>query len=108
MTRIKQCSVETISLIKKMFSFLIKEAYRHRFQISCPKYLLRVRDLSFLPHLLNEEVSWHDLTLQRIAHSLGVALNDFEGVLCQPALLRPEEGNYFSIGLLIMVPCPRE
>ena len=42
MTRIKQCSVETISLIKKMFSFLIKEAYRHRFQISCPKYLLRV------------------------------------------------------------------
>ena len=94
MTRIKQCSVETISLIKKMFSFLIKEAYRHRFQISCPKYLLRVRDLSFLPHLLNEEVSWHDLTLQRIAHSLGVALNDFEGVLCQPTLLRPEEGTH--------------
>ena len=90
MTRIKQCSVETISLIKKMFSFLIKEAFRHRFQISCPKHLLRVRDLSFLPHLLNEEVSWHDLTLQQIAHSLGVALNDFEGVICQPTLLCPE------------------
>ena len=94
MTRIKLCSVETISLIKKMFSFLIKEAYRHRFQISCPKYLLRVRDLSFLPHLLNEAVSWHDLTLQRIAHSLGVAPNDFEGVLYQPTLLRPEEGTH--------------
>ena len=94
MTRIKQCSVETISLIKKIFSFLIKEAFRHRFQISCPKHLFRVRDLSFLPHLLDERVSWQDLTLQQIAHSLGVAPNDFEVVLSQPTILRPEEGTH--------------
>ena len=109
MTRVKQCFVETISLIKKMFSFLIKEAFRHRFKVSCPKHLLRVRDLCFLPHLLDEGVSWQDLTLQQIAHALGVASNDFEVVLSQPTLLRPEKGTHPlgaklpNIGLRTMV-----
>ena len=94
MTRVKQCSVETISLIKKMFSFLIKEAFQHKFKFSCPKHLLRVRDLCFLPHLLDVRASWHDLTLQQISHALGVAHNDFEIVLGQPTMLRPEEGTH--------------
>ena len=94
MTRVKQCSVETISLIKKMFSFLIKEAFRHKFKVSCPKHLLRVRDLCFLPHLLGVRASWQDLTLLQISHALGVAPNDFEVVLSQPTMLRPEEGTH--------------
>ena len=94
MTRVKHCSVETISLIKKMFSFLIKEAFQHKFKFSCPKHLLRVRDLCFLPHLLDVRASWHDLTLQQISHALGVAHNDFEIVLGQPTMLRPEEGTH--------------
>ena len=94
MTRVKQCSVETISSIKKMFSFLIKEAFQHRFEFSCPKHLLRVRDLCFLPHLLDVRMSWHDLTLQQLSHALGVTCNDFELVLIQPTLLRPDEGTH--------------
>ena len=34
------------------------------------------------------------LPFRESAHSLGVALNDLEGVLCQPTLLRPEEGTH--------------
>ena len=78
---------------KRCFPFSSKKHF-DRFQISCPKHLLRVRDLSFLPHLLDEEVSWHDLTLQQIAYSLGVAPNHFEVVICQPTLLCPEEGTH--------------
>ena len=77
-----------------MFSFLIKEAFRHKFKVSCPKHLLRVRDLCFLPHLLDVRASWQDLTLQQIAHALGIAPNDFEVVLSQPTMLRPEEGTH--------------
>ena len=91
MTRVKQCSVETVSLIKKMFSFLIKEAFQHRFKFGCPKHLLRVRDLCFLPHLLHVRTSWQDLTLQQLSR---VTLNDFELALLQPTLLRPEEGTH--------------
>ena len=45
--------VETISLIKKMFSFLIKEAYRHRFQISCPILQHRLANNGALPTRMN-------------------------------------------------------
>ncbi len=71
MTRIKQFSVETISSIKKMFSFLIKDVFWYRFKFSCPKHLLRVRDLCFLPHLLDVRTSWHDITLQKIIQCIG-------------------------------------
>ena len=94
MTRIKQCSIETISSIKKVFTFLIKDAFFHRFKHSCPKHLLRVRDLSFLPHLLNLRVSWHDISLLQLSNALDVALNDLELALMRPTWLRPEEGTH--------------
>ena len=94
MTRIKQCSIETISSIKKVFTFLIKDAFFHRFEHSCPKHLLRVRDLSFLPHLLNLRVSWHEISLLQLSNALDVSLNDLELALMQPTWLRPEEGTH--------------
>ena len=45
MTRLRQCSTEVIGRIKKMFTCLIKEAFRYRFEFQCPKYLCRARDL---------------------------------------------------------------
>ena len=94
MTRLKLCSSETISLIKKMFSFLIKEAFRHKFKSRCPNHLIRVRDMCFLPHLLEVQTCWQDLTLQQISSALEIAPNDFELALTQPAMLIPERGTH--------------
>ena len=94
MTRIKHCSVETISSIKKMFSFLIKDAFWYQFEFHCPKHLLRVRDLCFLPHLLDVRTSWQEITLQQLSDALEVSPNDLEIALMQPTWLRPEEGTH--------------
>ena len=39
MTRLRQCSTEVIGRIKKMFTCLIKEAFRYRFEFQCPKFI---------------------------------------------------------------------
>ena len=94
MTRLRQCSTEVIGRIKKMFTCLIKEAFRYRFKFQCPKYLCRVRDLSFLPHLLQYQMSWHEVTLTQLALELNISPNDLDLALTQPGLLQPEEGTH--------------
>ena len=94
MTRLRQCSTEVIGRIKKMFTCLIKEAFRYRFEFQCPKYLCRVRDLSFLPHLLQCQTSWHEVTLTQLARELDIPPNDLDLALMQPSLLQPEDGTH--------------
>ena len=94
MTRLRQCSTEVIGRIKKMFTCLIKEAFRYRFKFQCPKYLCRVRDLTFLPHLLQYQMSWHEVTLTQLSHELNISPNDLDLALTQPGLLQPEEGTH--------------
>ena len=94
MTQLRQCSTEVIGRIKKMFTCLIKEAFRYRFKFQCPKYLCRVRDLTFLPHLLQYQMSWHEVTLTQLALELNISPNDLDLALTQPGLLQPEEGTH--------------
>ena len=94
MTRLRQCSTEVIGLIKKMFTCLIKDAFRYRFKFQCPKYLCRVRDLSFLPHLLQCQMSWHEVTLTQLTLALEIPPNDLDLALMQPGRLQPEEGTH--------------
>ena len=94
MTRLRQCSTEVIGRIKKMFTCLIKEAFRYRFEFQCPKYLCRVRDLSFLPHLLQCQMSWHEVTLTQLALALDIPPNDLDLALMQPSLLQPDDGTH--------------
>ena len=88
MTRLRQCSTEVIGSIKKMFTCLIKDAFKYRFKFQCPKYLCRVRDLSFLPHLLQCQMSWHEVTLSQLTFALEIPPNDLDMVLMQPSGLR--------------------
>ncbi len=67
-----------------MFSFLIKDAFWYQFEFHCPKHLLRVRDLCFLPHLLEVRTSWQEITLQQLSDALEVSPNDLEIALTQP------------------------
>ena len=94
MTRLRNCSVEVISSIKKMFAFLIKDAFWYQFEFQCPKHLLRIRDLSFLPHLLQCHTSWHEVTLSQLITALEILPNDLDMVLMQPRGLQPEEGTH--------------
>ena len=108
MTRLRQCSTEVIGRIKKMFTCLIKEAFRYRFEFQCPKYLCRVRDLSFLPHLLQCQMSWHEVTLTQLALALDIPPNDLDLALMQPSLLQPEDGTHPVDNFIAFLSCALE
>ena len=82
MTRIRHCSVETISLMKKVLVYLIKDAFLSRFN-----HVARIRDLCLLPRLLGVRVNWQDVRLSELALALGVNFNDLDLVLMRPQLL---------------------
>ncbi len=94
MTRIRQSCVETISLIKKVLVYLIKDAFLNRFKFCCPKHVARVRDLCFLPHLLGVRVNWQDVCLSDLAFALGVNFNDLDLVLMRPQLLHRDNAPH--------------
>ena len=53
-----------------------------------------MRDLSFLPHLLQCQMSWHEVTLTQLALALDIPPNDLDLALMQPSLLQPEDGTH--------------
>ena len=64
------------------------------FKFQCPKYLCFVRDLSFLPHLLRCQMSWHEVTLTQLTLALDIPPNDLDLALMQPGRLQPEKGTH--------------
>ena len=52
------------------------------------------RDLSFLPHLLQCQMSWHEVTLTQLTLALDIPPNDLDLALMQPSRLQPEEGTH--------------
>ena len=53
-----------------------------------------MRDLSFLPHLLQCQMSWHEVTLTQLTLALDIPPNDLDLALMQPSRLQPENGTH--------------
>lgn len=87
METLRHCLTLTISLFKKLFACTIKDSFFRKFSFKCPPHLSKVRDLSFLPHLLNQDAHWKDISIDIIAQKLAIQSNDLEGLLQNPSLL---------------------
>ena len=46
-----------------------------------------MRNLTFLPHLLNQNAHWKDITIDSIAQEFLLQTNDIDGLLQNPSLL---------------------
>ena len=78
----------TINLYKKLFAYTIKDSFYRKFSFKCPPHLSRVRNLTFLPHLLHQNTHWKDITIDCIAQKFPIQINDFDviGTESFPAL----------------------
>ena len=97
---LRHCSADTIGLFKKLFAYTIKDSFYRKFSFKCPPHLFKVRNLTFLPHLLSLNAHWKDITIDSIAQKFLVQTNDVESILQNPSLLYQREdateiGNSF-------------
>ena len=49
--------------MKRCFCGLVKQSFWHRFGFQCPQCLHRIKNLSFLPHLIKSTVPWRNIRL---------------------------------------------
>ena len=87
MNTLRYCPADTINLFKKLFAYTIKDSFYRKFSFKCPPHLSRVRNLTFLPHLLNQNAHWKDITIDSIAQEFLLQTNDLDGILQNPSLL---------------------
>ena len=87
MSTLRHCSDTAINLYKKFFAYTIKDSFYRKFSFKCPQHLSRVRNLAFLPHLLQQSGHWKDITIDSIALKFPNQINDFENLVHNPSLL---------------------
>ena len=87
MSTLRHCSDATINLYKKLLAYTIKDSFYRKFSFKCPPHLSRVRNLTFLPHLLRQNTHWKDITIDCIAQKFPNQINDFDVLVQNPSLL---------------------
>ena len=87
MSTLRHCSDATINLYKKLFAYTIKDSFYRKFSFKCPPHLSRVRNLTFLPHLLRQNTHSKDITIDCIAQRFPNPINDFAVLVQNPSLL---------------------
>lgn len=92
MNKLYQCSVTTISSIRKLLNHVVRDAFFVRHGFRCPQHLQRIRDLSVLPHILGTNRCWMDIGFNEVAALFNLEENDFEVCLRQPSLVDQWEG----------------
>ena len=81
MTRLRILPAPLLRTLRKILMRCVKLAYMQRHGTPCPPYLSKIRDLSILPRILQEETPWWNLTLIQVADLLRQECDDFYQLL---------------------------
>ena len=98
MVAIGQCQPHVSSSVRRLFCSLVKQAFLNQFGFRCPQNLHRVKDLSFLPHLMNVSVPWRHILLRELQTFLHVLPEQWEACLASPNLHIAENRQLYRIG----------
>ncbi len=80
----------TICSIRKLFSHLIKATFYQTYKTLCLLHLSNVRDLAFLPKLMDIELQWKEIELHSVRELLQLSSDRFQVLCCNPQLIRDE------------------
>ncbi len=72
--------------MRRFFCSLVKQAFLGQFGFHCPRNLYRIKDLSFLPHLMKSPIPWRHIHLSDIQEFLHLSLEQWESCLSAPEL----------------------
>ena len=106
-------------LSKRVFQLLLEDAFATRFGYSGPRHTLFIRDLAFLPHVIQTDLPWRRIRLELVRSFLDIDCRRWGHCLVAPhsldrssarlveignALLTPTPGGHWSGGVAVLVP----
>ena len=102
MTSLGNCDANACRSIKLLFKLLLKDAFTTRSNFSAPRHSIQVRDLAFIPHLLNIAVHWRRIPLQMVCQSLQLAEVVWNRCLSSPYFLDRNRARLREVGMLFL------
>ena len=84
--------------MKRFFCFLVKQEFWHKFGFQCPHSLSRIKDLSFLPHLMKSPILWRHIQLSDLQDYFQLSPEQWEACLVSPGLRFQEHPQLLRIG----------
>lgn len=87
MRSLGNCEAGTSRSIRQVFQLLLKDAFLTRFGFSGPRHITLIRDLAFLPHILQIAAPWRRIKLSQVQSSLRIDEQIWKGCLESPRSL---------------------
>ena len=84
--------------MKRFFCILVKQSFRHKFGFQCPQSLHRIRDLSFVPHLIKSTVPWRHIKVSDLREYVQLNPRQWDECLASPELKLQEHPQLMRIG----------
>ena len=75
------CETGVSRSIRKVFQLLLKDAFATRFGYNGPHHTIFIRDLAFVPHVIQTDLPWHRIRLEIVRISLNIDIHWWERFL---------------------------
>ena len=92
------CDVGVSRSIKKVFQLLLKDAFATRFGYSGPRHTIFIRDLAFLPHVIQTDLPWRRIRLELVRTFLDIDCRKWGHCLVAPHSLDRSSARLVEIG----------
>ena len=98
MTTVGRLDQWVSSSMKRFFCILVKQSFRHKFGFQCPQSLHRIRDLSFVPHLIKSTVPWRHIKVSDLREYVQLNPRQWDECLASPEFKLQEHPQLMRIG----------
>ena len=98
MTTISRLPHGVSSSLKRFFCILVKQSFWRKFGFQCPQSLHRIRDLSFLPHLIKSTVPWRHIRISDLQDYLQLGPEQWDDCLASHEFKLEEHPQLLQVG----------
>ena len=102
MSTLGSCNVEGSRSIRKVFQLLLKDAFATRFGYSGPRHTILIRDLAFVPHVIQTDLPWRRIHLELVRTHLDIDIRKWEHCLVAPPSLDRTSARLVEVGKALL------
>ena len=98
MTAVDRLAPGVSSSLKRFFCILVKQSFWRKFGFQCPQSLHRIRDLSFLPHLIKSTVPWRHIRIYDLQNYFQLSPENWDDCIYSHEIKFDEHPQLIQVG----------
>ena len=102
MSTLGSCETGVSRSIRKVFQLLLNDAFATRFGYNGPRHTTLIRDLAFVPHVIQTDLPWRRIRLELVCISLNIDIHRWERCLVAPHSLDRNSSRLVEVGKALL------